>query len=160
MKPENEINLLKSEIEKSVEIIGQIEQFYNDFCNNELKSLGKNQVSAIVVAQVIENFYTAAETLFLRISQFFENNLNREKWHKDLLDKMILRINGVRDAVISQESYDELLELMRFRHFKRYYFELKYDWDKLDFLTKKLESQFITLPLDLKKFISFLDKLN
>jgi HepT-like protein len=159
MKPREEIVLLKSEINKTIEIIKQIEIFYKSFSQKEFTSIGRTEISAIVIAQIIENFYTAVETLFLRLSQFFENNLNREKWHKDLLDKMVLQIDGVRDAVISEQSFSELLELMRFRHFKRYYFELKYDWDKLDFLIKKLESQFVKIPDELKKFNLFLDKL-
>ncbi len=34
-------------------------------------------------------------------------------------------------AVFSDESHRLLAELMRFRHFKRYYPELDYDWEKL-----------------------------
>ncbi len=30
--------------------------------------------------------------MFLRISQFFENNLDTEKWHRDLLHKMRIEI--------------------------------------------------------------------
>lgn len=96
----------------------------------------------MVTAQIIENFYTSVETLFLRISQFFENSLNKDKWHKDLLGKMALHIEGVRDRVITEATYKDLTELLQFRHFKRYYFELEYDWGKLDFLTGKLEAQF------------------
>ncbi len=45
---------------------------------------------------------------------------------------MILEIEGVRKAVISDETYSNLLEFLKFRHFKRYYFEFDYDWDKLE----------------------------
>ena len=112
------------------------------FPNNELRELGRTKVTAMVTAQIIENFYTSVETLFLRISQFFENSLNKDKWHKDLLGKMALHIEGVRDRVITEATYKDLTELLQFRHFKRYYFELEYDWGKLDFLTGKLEAQF------------------
>ena len=159
MKQDESISLLISEINKSISIINQIEIFYRDFLRKEVSALGKTKVTAMVMAQIMENYYTSVETLFVRISQFFENNLSNEKWHKDLLDKMILQIEGVRDRVISDKSYRELLELMRFRHFKRYYFELDYDWDKLDYLSKKLEAQFSGLPKELIKFISFLKNL-
>ena len=32
--------------------------------------------------------------------------------------------------MLSDESHRLLTELMRFRHFKRYYLELDYDWEK------------------------------
>lgn len=37
-------------------------------------------------------------------------------------------------SVISSGTYGRLDELMRFRHFKRYYFQLEYDWDRLEYL--------------------------
>lgn len=49
----------------------------------------------------------------------------------DILDKMVLEKKGIRPRVFSDESHRLLAELMRFRHFKRYYPELDYDWEKL-----------------------------
>ena len=51
---------------------------------------------------------------------------------------MTLEIQDVRAAAVSEEALPALSELLRFRHFKRYYFELEYDWDRLDFLVAKL----------------------
>ena len=64
--------------------------------------------------------------------------MNDSRWHADLLEKMTLRIEGTRDAVISDSTAAALSELMKLRHFRRYYFELEYDWDKLDCLQKVL----------------------
>jgi hypothetical protein len=61
---------------------------------------------------VITSYYTCLETIFLRISQFFENQLNPEKWHKHLLEKMRIQINGVREQAISDDTYYLLLELL------------------------------------------------
>jgi hypothetical protein len=47
---------------------------------------------------------------------------------------MLLEKKGVRPPVLSDASHALLTELMRFRHFKRYYLELDYDWEKLRFL--------------------------
>ncbi|MDZ7318874.1 MAG: hypothetical protein ONB11_06945 [candidate division KSB1 bacterium] len=76
------------------------------------------------------------------------------------LDKMALRIQGVREPAISENTYKNLLEIMRFRHFKRDYFELDYDWDKLDFISQKFEKAYLSLKKDLQAFTSFLDLLN
>jgi hypothetical protein len=45
---------------------------------------------------------------------------------------------------------------MRFRHFRRYYFELEYDWDKLDYLQKKFTALRGRIPAELGQFKAFL----
>lgn len=113
-----------------------------------------------MLAEIITDFYTCLETLFLRISRFFENNLRQDRWHSDLLHKMTLEIGGVRKAVISDSTYPILLEFMKFRHFKRYYFESDYDWDKLEFLEKKYNQIGPLLEKDIRDFEVFLNEIS
>ena len=40
---------------------------------------------ALVGQQWSENYCTCLETIFLRISQHFENRLDPARWHNDLL---------------------------------------------------------------------------
>lgn len=47
---------------------------------------------------------------------------------------MVLEIPGVRPRVIAAETQARLRELIRFRHSTRYYFELDFDWRKIDLL--------------------------
>ncbi len=159
MKAIDEALVLKGEIDKTLTIVDEIHKFYQQVHANEMKLLGKTQSTALIIAQIIENYYTCLETLFLRISQFFENSIEQEKWHKDLLDKMTLKIEGVREPVISAKPHKDLVEVMRFRHFKRYYFEFDYDWDKLDFVSKKFENSFAAVQKDLDNFKNFLQML-
>lgn len=72
---------------------------------------------------------------------------------------MCLEIEGVRPCVLSQDSYYCLLELVKFRHFTRYYFELNYDWDKLLFLSKKFKGLQERLKTELSEFDDYLVKL-
>ena len=115
-------------------VLGTLENALID----EVARLGKTPVSALIIAGLLENYYTCLETIFVRISQHFENRLGSERWHKDLLQKMTLEIEGVRVAAVSEAAFPPLLQLLQFRHFKRNYFELEYDWDRLDFLVSKL----------------------
>ena len=131
------IEELIGEIRKSRFMLEKINAFYREFKEGDFKVLGKKRSTGIIFAEIITDFYTCLETLFLRISQFFENSLKPDRWHSDLLRKMTIDIEGVRKAVISDQTYPILVELMKFRHFKRYYFEFDYDWDKLEFLEKK-----------------------
>lgn len=150
---------LVEETRKSRIMLVKIDSFYQEFKNNDLTLLGKKRASAIVMAEIMVDFYTCVETLFLRIAQFFENTLRKDKWHSDLLHKMTLEIEGARKAVISDQTYSILLEFLKFRHFKRYYFEFDYDWDKLEFLEKKYGQVQPLLEEDLKNFEDFLNKL-
>lgn len=150
---------LMGEIGKTRIILEKIDSFYREFKSSDFRVLGKKKSSAIVIAEIITDFYTCTETLFLRISRFFENSLQQEKWHSDLLHKMTLEIPGIRKAVLSERTYMILLEFMKFRHFKRYYFESDYDWDKLEFLEKKYSEVKELLQKDLNDFEAFLNEL-
>ncbi len=123
---------------------------------DEIARLGRTPVSALIVAGLLENYYTCLETIFLRISQHFENRLDRTRWHNDLLQRMMLEIEGVRVAAVSEAAFSPLFELLKFRHFKRYYFELEYDWDRLDFLVAKLRQAHPLVMRDLERFVRFM----
>lgn len=150
---------LMARMEKTQQLLHRIVDEYRRFLEGDFKLMGRKNTSAIVIAELMVDYYTCTETLFLRISQFFENNLDANRWHADLLEKMTLCIEGVRDPVISEETTRCLGELMRFRHFRRYYFELEYDWDKLDYMQKIFDRIVESLPSDLERFRSFLRQL-
>ena len=154
---DNSINTLLGEINKTQKILKKIDVFYIEFIN---ENKDKSVANAIVVAESFVNLYTCLETLFLKISQHFENNLKSHKWHSDLLRKMTLRIENIREPVLSDETYNILLEFLRFRHFNRHYFEFDYDWERLEFLETKYEKVKPLLKTDIENFISFLNSLN
>jgi hypothetical protein len=159
MSRSEDVQELIGEIKKNLQVFSDLEAFLARAQDNELKLLGRTQSAALIVAGILENSYTCLETMFMRISQFFENNLKPQKWHKELLRKMTLRIAGTREAVLSDKAYGILAELLRFRHFKRYYFEIDYDWDRLDFLMKKLDQLAPIIRQDIAAFTSFLERI-
>lgn len=154
----NSIQLLKTEILKTISVLDKMECIYKDI---ELKSNDQSDIrNAVILAEVFVNYYTCLETVFFRISTFFENNLNKEKWHSELLRKMNLNIDGIRKNAISDDSYRILDEFRCFRHFKRYYYDFTYDWDKLNFLKIKFDTLCTLVKNDLNEFILFLDRLD
>jgi len=153
-----DIYTLEAEIEKSIKALIKIEIFYNEL--KELINDRSDTRNAITLSEIIVNYYTCLETVFFRISSFFENNLSKERWHSELLHKMTLHIKGIREPVISDQSYKILDEFRRFRHFKRYYFDFAYDWDRLEFLQKKFDILIANIKNDLNSFIEFLNNLN
>jgi hypothetical protein len=152
MSAKHEIELLESEITASLAVTDRIQQFYDSYAAGIERTVFPVE-QRIVVAEILGNYYTAVETIFLRISQFFENGLRNEKWHADLLYKMTIEIPGTRPRLLSDRCYTSLRELMRFRHFRRYYLEFEYDGDKLTFLEKKFAHVREHLPGEIETFL-------
>ena len=157
--PLHQAETLRGEIRKTLQLLDKLDRFYREFQHRDLPKLGRGPSAAIVVAGILENVYTCAETLFMRISQAFENHLPPDRWHRELLARMTLHIAGLREHVLEDDTQACLLELMKFRHFRRYYFEFDYDWDRLEFLLKKYEALQTLLPRDLERFDQFLAAL-
>lgn len=154
-----EISALIGEIEICRSNLDRIGELY-DKTVNCLSEQEKTIEKAVFLSELFANYYTCLETIFFRISQLFENSLPENRWHAELLGKMRLRIKDIREPVISEETFYLLDEFRKFRHFKRYYFSMDYDWDRLEFLRKKFDRLLQTIPLDINRFIIFLNRLN
>jgi hypothetical protein len=148
--------LVVEKIDLSFRVLEDMERFLGERSQSLETDSVPDRVERIVIAQILENSYTAIETALLRIAQGFDNSLNPERWHADLLDKMVLEKKGIRPRVLSDESHRLLTELMRFRHFKRYYPELDYDWEKLRYLLSVYRR---CLPLVRAELTAFRDEV-
>ena len=78
------------------------------------------------------------------------------RWHTALLEKMNLEIEGIRPKVVGDGNLVRLRELLRFRHFRRYYVEMEYDWARIDFLLATLDAAHPSVLTDLQAFDAFL----
>jgi hypothetical protein len=156
MKRPADPELVIEQIDLSFKALDDMERFLAAQGLPDEETPAPDRAARIVAAQILDNSYTAIETALLRISQGFDNALSRERWHADLLDKMMLAKRGVRPRVLSDESHRLLVELMRFRHFKRYYLELDYDWSKLRYLLSVLKR---CLPLARAELAAFRDEV-
>ncbi|MEW6756573.1 MAG: hypothetical protein AB1505_37215 [Candidatus Latescibacterota bacterium] len=179
MSVPTKLSVLLSEVPRSREVLGRIEGYYDEYSQSAVDPAAPTRENAIVVAEILVNYYTCLETVFLRISQFFENTLDRERWHQDLLDKMLLEIEGVRPHVLSEAAHAALRELMRFRHFRRCdeaisggqrpaaaspagpapgatELEFDHDWERLEFLQRKLAAVRPQVTGDLDRFTAAL----
>lgn len=73
---------------------------------------------------------------------------------------MTLMIPGIRERAISDDTAGHLEELLRFRHFKRYYFEFEYDWDRIAYVLGRFDQVRPLLRKDLACFREFLARLS
>jgi hypothetical protein len=145
-------NELPGYIEKTLNLLSEMVQRLDRFEKELVPNIGKTEDSVLIPVQILENGYTAIETMFMRISQAFENNLEQNRRHSDLLEKMTIEIKKTRPRVISDKTYGKLNELLRFRHFKRYYFEMNYDWRKIELLITIFRETVPLLKTELKDF--------
>ena len=124
-----------------------------------LPRIGRTDDSSLVVAGYLETYYTALETLFVRVSGYFDSDLPQGCWHAILLEKMNLEIEGIRAKVVGDRNLVRLRELLRFRHFRRCFVEMEYDWARIDFLLATLDEAHPTVLSDLGAFGAFLGEV-
>jgi hypothetical protein len=83
--------------------------------------------------------YSAFEDLFKLVSAFWENNLAIEgDFHIHLLRRMLVQVEGVRPALVSEESYRSLNELRGFRHVFRHAYTYGLDAERISLLLRRL----------------------
>jgi hypothetical protein len=133
-----------------------------DAIDQLFESLGTPELSAsdpeeklIVIAYRLHSLYTAFENAFRNIAGTFENELrDRAGWHRELLQRMKLDLTPIRPAVIDEEAFARLEELLRFRHFFRTAYGVPLDSARLSLaLHQALELR----PLYRKQIESFLE---
>jgi len=92
--------------------------------------------------------YNAFEQMSLRVAKAFENNIDDEQgWHTSLLNRLAIKIDGIRPALIPPELKPPLQELKAFRHVFVHAYELELDPGKLELLLKYARSVADRLPM-------------
>lgn len=121
-----EFNLLKSELDAQIK---EIERLFSDI-DDRKKGAKRSKAKLESLAYKLHNLYCAFEDLFKTVARHFENQVEDiARYHKELLKRMSLQIDGVRPALLSEEAFKILGDLRAFRHFFRhaYAYELKHE---------------------------------
>jgi len=130
-----QLSILRSEIEYQIEIIETIfdkiadrRQYIDDV--RGLESL----------AYQLHNLYSAFEDLFLIVAKHFENTIEDEsRYHIELLQRMVIDIEGVRPSLLKRETMNWLDELRAFRHLFRHAYLYEIDKKKLQLVLEVAE---------------------
>ncbi len=147
--------VLRADIQADLQAIGDIYAAL-DRRRSELD----DEDERIVVAYYFHNLYSAFESIFQRIAEVFGNHVSeRGGWHADLLRRMRLDVQGMRPRVISDEAYDCLDELRRFRHLFRGAYRLRLDPDRLRVVQNKAQKLRAIYRDDLERFMAFVEDL-
>lgn len=114
-------------------------------------------VSKRAKGSILHDFYNCCERIFKKIAIELNSGYGEsEKWHKSLLYKMTISIEGIRPRVISDELAADLDEFLAFRHLFRniYGFELK--GGRIDYLAEKFEDVAAKFGKEIRDFLDSL----
>ena len=115
---------------------------------------------AIVVGYYLHNLYNAFESIFQSIAEAFENDIaDKSRWHSLLLRRMTLDIEGIRPRLLSDEAYQCLDELRRFRHLFRSMYASSLDVERLKLVLNKARRLETLYRTDIDRFLNYLDQL-
>lgn len=131
-----------------------IERLYEELGDPRLEDM--NQEGLIVVAYRLHGLYSAFENIFRNIAKAFENQLDPSSWHRQVLQRMKLDLSPVRPALIDEEAYEKLDELVRFRHLFRTGYGLRLDSQRLQLVVRKAMELKVIYPQQMAGFLDFL----
>ena len=102
----------------------------------------------------------AFEHIFERVAETFENQIgDKSQWHAQLLRRMSLDIPDLRPRLVSDEAYECLDELRRFRHVFRSAYTIKLDAARLKLVIRRARRLRKLFPGELSRFQAFLDQI-
>lgn len=147
------LSLLKADVTGQVR---EIEKIYGKITQRS-RNFKEEPARLESLAYQLHNLYCAFEDLFKIVADYFENYIKEPSvWHRELLRRMSLDVEGVRPAVISETSYNLLNELRAFRHFLRHAYSYELDPVKIGVV---LERAFELKDLYKEDIETFLEKI-
>lgn len=143
---------------KIQEDLGRIEKIYEDLGEPVLKE-GTPREEVIVAAYRLHNLYSAFENIFRNIAAAFENHIGQDGWHRQLLQRMRLDLTPLRPAVIDEEAYEKLDELLRFRHLFRTGYGVDLDPLRLQIVLSKARQLQLIYKQQIGRFLEHVNSL-
>jgi len=132
MKDRAAVLLLIQELENDLGYIGDSAELLGRAKLRVEVSLWADELDLLVLGGCLHSLYNALEAYFLRVAKFFENNVDQQAWHRDLLDRMTLEIPEIRPALLTDGALVERIdEIRRFRHLFRNLYKTRLQAPKL-----------------------------
>lgn len=149
--------------ERLIEIIAEIERELQNLqgLRSELKRIKpeKDIIFQRSKGSILHDFYNCCERIFKKIAIEMNGGYeDTEKWHKNLLYRMTIPLEGLRPQIISENLAADLDEFLAFRHLFRniYGFELK--GDRIDYLADKFDKVSEKFAEEIRDFLAHLRK--
>lgn len=113
----NEIGLqkLRAELELDIERLTELRE-KNQRAADRATVGDADELDYAALGYTIHNVFSLIENYVTRIAKTFENQIDPVSWHRDLIERMQIEIDGVRPALWGRELAARVDELRRFRH--------------------------------------------
>jgi hypothetical protein len=149
-----DIALLKADIRDELMKLNKISQEFQVFTSR--LALGAEEVSdydKMVIGYLLHSFYNGCENIFRAVAGFFENHIPGGEWHKDLLRRMKLEVEGYRPRLISEDLFLLLDDFRGFRHRFRHSYSFELDWEREKVVARKLEKTWKLFHEEVEAFL-------
>ncbi|KAF0220650.1 MAG: hypothetical protein FD174_974 [Geobacteraceae bacterium] len=113
-----------------MQVLEELEGKYR-LIHAKLAGIDPDEFDYVGLAYTIVNLYNLMENYCLRIAKYFEYNVDTLNWHKDLIKRMALEIDGIRPALLQSKDVPLIDELRAFRHVFRHIYQSELDVEKL-----------------------------
>ncbi len=120
------ILLLIAELEKDIKNLDRLVE-ENEQAMARIEAGARENLDYAALGYTLHNLYCLMENYFLRIAKSFENQIERSFWHKDLLERMTVPIEGLRPALLDDKAALLIDELRAFRHVFRNMYQREID---------------------------------
>jgi hypothetical protein len=124
------LRTLQAELRADMTVLGNLEEKY-DLIKAKLSRIEPDEFDHAALAYTIANLYNLMENYFSRVAKCFENNIEPGRWHRDLVARMALEIDGIRPALLNAADVPLIDELRAFRHVFRHIYQSQLDEEKL-----------------------------
>jgi hypothetical protein len=155
---DSRVNILAARIINEIEKLKQLhDQHLADF--PETPENEPTNVEKAAIGYTLHNFYNGCENIFRAVSEYYENNLNSPRYHRDLLERMTLDIPKIRPRLISDRLFVDLDDFLAFRHKFRHLYSFEIEWEKEKQVLDKYNSTHKKMLRELQQFLELLDRL-
>lgn len=154
------IELLKADIRDELEKLSKLEKEFQAV--QEMLGQDENQVPAYdrgAIGYMLHSFYNGCENIFRSIARFFENDVEPQTWHRNLLKRMKYEVEGYRPRVIDDNLFKLLDDFRGFRHKFRHSYSYELDWEKEKLVAAKLPDTSKLLHQQINEFLKAIDQI-
>ncbi len=143
--------LLRSDIKAQMD---RIEAIYQNIEDRAAGLHPDDEIRLESVAYQLHNLYNAIEDLFRLVAAHFENQVEHlGRWHTALLRRMRQQVEGMRPALLSEQSYVLLNGLRGFRHFFRHAYAAPVEYAHIQINLEKARRLRSPFQQDVEQFL-------
>ncbi len=163
----NKYLVVKTAIENDLEALnqlaGELSQLglYPDITASRIGGFEKDSSFACrLVGTYLSDYYEGIENIAKRIAKEIDGHISTgDEWHKELIDQVSRELPGKRPSVFSEQTYELLDELRRFRHVFQAKYGFRLNPGKIYRNVSKLKELHQLMEIDINSFLHKMEAL-